>query len=374
MKAQLFAFFLTLLSVPALAAEVPDACRYLKDVENKDCAGLDEAALAALDTAAQKRKADVAAVYEALKKNAYLEGVKDDKNTSKSSVAGTLIVLNPVEPPLNERTIPAWFPNDPKVLDVYRRWIVGVNDALRIAKGDTENPVTAERLREIDALLANNKVTLERMKGLKSADQFRCFVGDSCGSRGGVEGGPSGAAVFTAQSGAAKDFAVGADNRPYRLPIAQPGGSLDKGTPVPDTSAAAPGEGSTSKRVVAAATAAGALMLATGAAWWKKRQDDGQWADAQKEVVAQEPKAAPPPKPIDVEAAPVVLHGYVPQPLEQTVINDVLKGADRSNPAAIVRFITARTKFGAYGYDEGVLAAEAVSTMVSNGQIVFASK
>jgi len=375
MKAQLFAFFLTLLSVPALAAEVPDACRYLKDVENKECAGLDEVALAALDSAAQKRKADVATVYEALRINSRTDGLVDDKDVRRSASAGNEIVLNRIDPPLNERTIPAWYPNDPQVLAVYRKWIAGVNDALRLAKNDKDNPVSPERRREIDALLANNKVTLERMKGLKSADEFRCFVGDSCGSRGGVEGGPSGAAVFTAQSGAATDFAVGADNRPYRLPIAQPGGSLDRGTPAPDTSAATPAEGSTSKRVIAAASAAGALALATGAAWWKKRQDEGQWADAQKEVASQEPKAAPPPKAIDVEAAPVILNGHAPSPSEQKIINDVLKGADRSNPAAIVRFITARTKFGAYGFDDAsIVAAETVSTMVSNGQIVFASK
>lgn len=374
MKAHLFAFFLTSLSVPALAAEAPDACRYLKDVENKECAGLDEAALAALDEQAQKRKADVAKVYEALRQNAYLEGVKDDKDKSKSSIAGTEIVLNAVEPPLNERTIPAWYPNDPKVLDVYRRWIVGVNDALRMAKDDKDNPVSAERRREIDALLANNKVTLERMKGLKSADEFRCFVGDSCGSRGGVEGAPTGA-VFTAQSAPATDFVVKADNRPYRLQSPQPGGSLDKGTPSPVTSVAASEEGTTSKRAIAAASALVAAGLATGAAWLKKRKEDGEWSDAQKEVAAQEPKAAPAPKAEPVaKAGPVNLNGYVPDADEQKVINDLVKNAERSSVDSLLKYINAKTNVGGYGYDAVAQAAERVGTMISNGQIVISPR
>lgn len=372
MKAHLFAFFLPLLSGAAFAAEVPDACRYLKDIENKECAGLDEAALAALDGQAQKRKADVAKVYEALKQNAYLEGVKDDKNLTKSSSAGSDILLNPVDPPLNERTIPAWYPNDPKVLDVYRRWIAGVNDALRLAKDDKNNPVSPERRREIDALLANNKVTLERMKGLKSADEFRCFVGDSCGSRGGADGAPGAAAVFTAQSGAATDFAVGADKRPYRLPIAVPGGSLDRGTPAPTAPEAAPASNGGTWAKVAAG---GALVLATGAAWWRKREEDGAWTDARKEVAAQEPQAAPVPKAAPAaKAGPVNLNGYTPNPLEQKIIDDIVKNAQRSSPASILQYINAKTNVGGYGYDEGAQAAERIGSMISSGQIVFSPR
>lgn len=375
MKAHLFAFFLSLLSGAAFAAEVPDACRYLKDVENKDCAGVDDAARAALDAQAQKRKADVAKVYEALKQNAYLDGVQDDKSTSKSSIAGTEIVLNAVEPPLNERTIPAWYPNDPKVLDVYRRWIVGVNDALRLAKADKDNPVSETRRREIDALLANNKVTLERMKGLKSADEFRCFVGDSCGSRGGVEGTPGSSAVFTAQSEAEKDFTVKSDQRPYRLAIAQPGGSLDQGTPAPVTVADTPADASTTKKAIAAASAAGALVLATGAAWWKKRQEDGAWTDARKEVAAQEPKAVPVQKEAPpAKAGPVNLNGYVPDPLEQKIIDDIVKNAERSSVESILKYINVKTNVGGYGYDAGAQAAEKIGSMISSGQIVISPR
>lgn len=388
---------LAFVAIPSQADQAPpeltDACSYLKDIEAKsqeDCDALKDPAKwaelkaqkPALIESAVKRKGEVQKVYEEFSRDSSMKKLKNDSDRSKSSSAETILLTSPVSEPLNERTFPAWYPNDKDLLDVYKRWIAGVNERLRREKENEESSVSQERRKEIDALLANNKVFLSRLgDDINTSEKFRCFIGDDCRSQGDVKDQMQ---VFTAESRKGADFQLGQDDRTTVLRKPSPGGSLQKGTPAPEAPEENSGGGWKKWAVIAAATAGGlALGGSTGMNLGKGglfKKD--KWKDAQEEVAEQQEefekaaekerekaaKEAPPPK------AYKFTDGYQPTREDERVINDILENAKYESTDDLMKYITAKTNAGGYGKDPTSSlyeASERVQSMIAQGKLNF---
>src|SRR6185312_15083520 len=224
------AILLSLLAFPARAdtgaPTVPaqdskDLCSYLKDVDGKTDAACEPEALLALKAKDQnafaeklalaaKRKADVQRAYERL----------------KASSAKDTADLPRLEPPINERTFPAWIGADsPDFKAVYGKWIRAQSDDLR---REEQGPISDARRKEIDRKLAANQTRLTGLETIKDPQQLSCYLGESCGIRG--DAGPKVAGTEGRKILTADDLArLNAQARGEKIVV--PGGRLDRNLP-----------------------------------------------------------------------------------------------------------------------------------------------
>lgn len=181
---------LSLLALP-VRAEKPDAplpaqdskdlCSYLKDVDAKTDAACAPDALLALKAQdrngfaeklafAAKRKTDVQRAFEHLK--------------ASPAKAGT--EMPSLQPPINERTFPAWLGDKALELKpVYARLLDAQNQQLKKQAAAEASP---ERKAEIERALASNRAKIASLQKIKDPAQLNCFLGDTCGNRGDVTG------------------------------------------------------------------------------------------------------------------------------------------------------------------------------------------
>ncbi len=188
-----------------VSSDNKDLCSYLKDVAAKTDADCGEEALAAFksnDISAysrlldftHKRKPEVLKAYELLKappsaeavgRKATDTGADADPRHEQPTIPGTTkpdpADLPRLDPPINERTFPAWVGPEAKDLkEVYTRWLHAQNRELQQEKG---NPVSAERHKEIDATLARNQARIKALGRIGDPGELGCFLGESCGTK-----------------------------------------------------------------------------------------------------------------------------------------------------------------------------------------------
>lgn len=397
----LFAAGVLLAHADLVPAELKDVCSYLKDIESKsqmDCDVLKDPAQweklkaekPALIELTGKRKGEVQKVYEEFSKDSGMKKLSNDSDRSKSSSADTILLTTPMSEPLNERTFPSWYPEDKDLLDVYKRWIAGVNEKLRREKENEATPVSAERRKEIDALLANNKVFIARLgSDINTSEKFRCFIGDDCLNRGDVNDQMQ---VFTPESRKGVDYQLGADNRPAILRQSAPGGSLQKEMPAPEKSEEKSSGGWKKWATMGGLAAAGLLLGGSGSVDFGKANPFKKdlHKTAEKEVARQQEdfedqqkariegkeeektaSEAPPPKPYQFT------DDYQPNREDMLVINDILDNAKFQSQDDLMKYLTARTNMGGYSKDPTsplYEAAERISTLVSQGKLTFTAK
>lgn len=205
-----------------------DLCSYLKDVQAKtdaDCGQEVFAALKSRDPAAysqklelaRKRKPDVLKVYELLK----ARPSPPDANKPNQSA------LPQLDPPINERTFPAWIGPEAKDLkDIYTRWLQAQTQELQEEK---ENPLSPERGKEIEAALAANQAKITALGKINDPGEFRCFLGEACGTKSELSD-PSGHGVATGNGSWTKSDYERANAEARRQNLV-PGGKLSRGVP-----------------------------------------------------------------------------------------------------------------------------------------------
>lgn len=232
----------------ALAPSDKDLRSYLKDVEAKtdaDCVPTILAVLKTNDPAAhtkklelaRQRKAEVLKAYEFLRAQPAPEATRPvgalgngDAGRRDHFQQPAAAQPNPaqLQPPINERTFPAWIGPEVKDLkEVYTRWLQERNQEFH---RELENPVSLERRKEIDAALAANQLKIAELGRIKDTAELSCFLGEFCGpwrelsdpvGVGGAIGG--GAWTKTNYERANQDEA----KRQTRTP----GGKIDRGVP-----------------------------------------------------------------------------------------------------------------------------------------------
>lgn len=182
-----------------------DLCRYLKDVEAKTDAYCGQDALIALKShdpatysqkleLARKRKAMVLKAYEFLTAPPSLGGAgsrsakpgndpkpRHDQETASSVGKPEQSAPTQLQPPINERTFPAWLGAEEKDLkEVYARWLQAQSRELQQEKG---SPVSLERRKEVDTALVANQAKITALGKIYVPEAFRCFLGEACGTR-----------------------------------------------------------------------------------------------------------------------------------------------------------------------------------------------
>lgn len=164
-------------------------CTYLNDVEAKtpancsheiltDLKTQDPAEYSRMLTLVPKRKTEVMRAYEFLRAKPPLD--------PKSAVTGNPDQSSPIQlqPPINERTFPAWIGSEEKDLkEVYARWLQAQNQELQREK---ESPVSPERGKEIAAALEANQGKISALERIKDPAELGCFLGETCGSKSGL--------------------------------------------------------------------------------------------------------------------------------------------------------------------------------------------
>ncbi len=208
-----------------------DLCSYLKDIDAKKEADCGQEALASLrskDPAGysqkieltHKRKADILKAYEFLKTQPPPDPTSPQANNQNQPSPIQL------QPPINERTFPAWIgPEAADLKEVCTRWLQAQSQELQ---REQKAQVPPERRKEIDAALAVNQAKIAGLQKLKDPSQFRCFLGESCGGSGNVTD-PAGQVLGAGESWTAADYER-ANVEAKRQNLA-PGGKLDRGMP-----------------------------------------------------------------------------------------------------------------------------------------------
>jgi hypothetical protein len=162
-------------SAQTSSSDDKDLCSYLKDVESKmdeDCGPNSLAILKSQDPAtyfqkselARQRKTVVLKAYEYLKAPPALEpagrdaghsnGPNDqyDQRTPPGTNVPNKVLPTQLEPPINERTFPAWLgPEAMDLKEVQTRWLGMRNQDLQ---REMENPLSPEQRKQIEAALA----------------------------------------------------------------------------------------------------------------------------------------------------------------------------------------------------------------------------
>ncbi len=221
-----------------------DLCSFLKDVEAKTDADCREDILAALKAQepaayvlkvelARKRKPKVLEAYEFLRAQPAIETAgrkpagSGEPRTPPGSGNPDKAALPRLDPPINERTFPAWVgPGAKDLKEIYTHWLEAQNQKLQ---QERENSVSPERRKEIDATIAVNQGRIAALGKIKDSGELSCFLGESCGTKSdltdtSVRGITTGKAAWTT---AEYDRANAETIRQTRVP----GGKLDRGVP-----------------------------------------------------------------------------------------------------------------------------------------------
>ena len=228
-----------------------DLCSYLKDVEAKSDADCGQEVLTALKSQdpagysqklelARKRKPGVLKAYELLKAQPSLEAAgrkatgpgddpaaRHDQETPPGSSKPNQSVLPQLDPPINERTFPAWIgPAAKDLKEVYTRWLKVQNQELQQEKG---KPVSPERRKEIDAAFAANQAKIAALGRINDPAELSCFLGEACGRRSELSD-PVGPGAATGKGSWTKADYERA-NAEAKGKNFVPGGKLDRGMP-----------------------------------------------------------------------------------------------------------------------------------------------
>lgn len=182
-----------------------DICSYLKDVEAKTDADCGQNALATLKSQdlaiysqklelARKRRPEVLKAYEFLKAQPSPVGAgyknaepgndpvpRHNQEPAPSIGKPDQPVPTQLQPPINERTFPAWLGADAKDLkEIYTHWLQAES---RVLQQEKTMPVFPERRKEIAAALAANRAKITALGKINDPESFRCFLGETCGTR-----------------------------------------------------------------------------------------------------------------------------------------------------------------------------------------------
>lgn len=229
-----------------------DLCSYLKDIEAKTDADCGRDALTALKSQdadaysqklelARKRKPEVLKAYEFLKAQPSPEAARrkntepgKDSNARRDQETAPGIgrsdqpAATQIQPPINERTFPAWLGAEATGLkEVYSRWLEARSQEL---KHEKEMPVSPERRKEIGAALAANQAKITALGRITDTAQLSCFLGESCGARRELSG-SAGARENTGNGAWTNADYKRANEYEAKRQTRVPGGKIDRGMP-----------------------------------------------------------------------------------------------------------------------------------------------
>ncbi len=198
------AFFIFGLTLPARGDHDPAArdgsddntlCSYLKDVESlsdADCKRDDFNALQSADPAdysrkldsARRRKSEVLRAYESLKARATpgMAGRPGAGSGGDPEVPGPgASAPLRLQPPINERTFPAWVgPEARDLKDVVTRWLQVQEQELQREAG---SPVSPEHRRGIETALTANRAKITALSRITDPAELSCFFEEACGAK-----------------------------------------------------------------------------------------------------------------------------------------------------------------------------------------------